>query len=63
MASHSEHFDNIVAAIKAARADGYFLYVDGMEVEDYDYAPASLNLWHQESGVQLDFPETIWSYN
>lgn len=62
MATHSEHFELIKAALLAAKAEGFILYMDGME-PDEDHEP-TLNLWSRERGVgQLDFPSDLWSWN
>lgn len=62
MASLSEHFAIIEAAIKAARVDGYHLCVDNVEPMevDYRYKEPTLNLWDYVNHDQADFPLDIW---
>lgn len=64
MASLSEHFEAIKAAIEAARKDGFHLYVDNMEPIEvaYGYEDPVLNLWDNVNHDQVDFPGDIWSH-
>jgi len=55
MASHSEHYEIIKAALKAAKDDGLSLYVD---IHDGDYTVV-LNLYSSSTDHQIDFPEDL----
>jgi hypothetical protein len=55
MASHSEHFEIIEAALIAAKEDGFELYVD---IHDGEYR-AVLNLFVPKTGEQIDFAEDL----
>lgn len=64
MASLSEHYSIIEAALVAARKDGFMIYVDNMEPsESGDYAPPTLNLWGYTAGERIDFDSDIWSWS
>lgn len=54
MATHSEHFEITKAAIDAAKADGFQVYVDVGEDEPWN---CILNLFNQKTGKQLNFAE------
>lgn len=57
MASLSEHFEAIKAAIEAAEDDGYHMYIDG--AGECDYEPPILNLWDPKVDRQVDFPSNL----
>lgn len=63
MASLSEHFEAIKAAIEAAKEDGHILFVDNMEMDYDDRKQPALNLWDEISHDQLDFPLDLWRWN
>ncbi len=59
MASLSEHFAIIEAAIRAAHEDGYDLCVDDTGCG----GDPLLNLWDPGTRNQMNFPDEIWMAN